>query len=99
MLADSVQATVKSLAKPTRKRIEDVVTETIDRKLDDGQFDESALTIREIHEVGEAILEALVGFLGPRIEYPGGADARNGRPTPRKGVEKNDAKQASGGAA
>ena len=97
MLADSVQATVKSLAKPTRKRIEDVVTETIDRKLDDGQFDESALTIREIHDVGDAILEALVGFLGPRIEYPGGPDSRNGRPTPSKGVEKNDSRQAPGG--
>jgi putative nucleotidyltransferase with HDIG domain len=97
MLADSIEATVKSLAKPTRKRIEDIVTETINRKLDDGQFDECALTMREIHEVGEAILEALVGFLGPRIEYPGGADARNGRPAPDKGVEKDEARRASGG--
>jgi cyclic-di-AMP phosphodiesterase PgpH len=80
MLADSIEATVKSLSKPTPKRIEDIVTETINRKLDDGQFDECALTMREIHEVGEAILEALVGFLGPRIEYPGGPDARNGKP-------------------
>ena len=94
MLADSVEATVKSLAKPTPKRIEDVVTDTINRKLDDGQFDECDLTMREIHEVGEAILEALVGFLGPRIEYPtDNGEARNGK-TPNgkapkgKGVEK-----------
>jgi len=99
MLADSVEATVKSLAKPTPKRIEDVVTDTINRKLDDGQFDECDLTMREIHEVGEAILEALVGFLGPRIEYPtDNVEARNGK-TPNgkspngkspngKGVEK-----------
>ena len=80
MLADSIEATVKSLSKPTPKRIEDIVTDTINRKIDDGQFDECALTLREIHEVGEAILEALVGFLGPRIEYPGGSDARNGKP-------------------
>ena len=80
MLADSIEATVKSLSKPTPKRIEDIVTDTINRKIDDGQFDECALTLREIHEVGEAILEALVGFLGPRIEYPGGPDARNGKP-------------------
>jgi cyclic-di-AMP phosphodiesterase PgpH len=100
MLADSIEATVKSLSKPTRKRIEDIVTETINRKIDDGQFDESALTIREIHEVGEAILEALVGFLGPRIEYPGAAEARNGRPTPPgKGAERNEAKRATDGAA
>ncbi len=72
MLADSVEATVKSLAKPTPKRIEDVVANTIKQKLDDGQFDECMLTMHEIHEVGEAIREALIGFLGPRIEYPSG---------------------------
>jgi putative nucleotidyltransferase with HDIG domain len=70
MLADSVEATVKSISKPTPKRIEDVVSDTISQKLDDGQFDECELTMREIHEVGEAIREALIGFLGPRIEYP-----------------------------
>ena len=93
MLADSIEATVKSLSKPTPKRIEDIVTETINRKLDDGQFDECALTMREIHEVGEAILEALVGFLGPRIEYPGGPDARNaksnGKPEAKQHAKKN----------
>lgn len=70
MLADSVEATVKSVSKPTPKRIEDVVADTIKHKLDDGQFDECKLTMHEIHEVGEAIREALIGFLGPRIEYP-----------------------------
>lgn len=105
MLADAIEATVKSVAKPTPKRIEDIVTDTINRKLDDGQFDECALTMREIHEVGEAILEAIVGFLGPRIEYPGGADARNGKPNgkangkpaSRKGVEGDNSRRASGG--
>ena len=70
MLADSVEATVKSLAKPTPKRIEDVVAGTIKHKLDDGQFDECALTMREIHEVGDAIRDSMIGFIGPRIEYP-----------------------------
>ena len=70
MLADSVEATVKSISKPTPKRIEDVVNDTIKHKLDDGQFDECSLTMYEIHEAGEAIREALIGFLGPRIEYP-----------------------------
>jgi cyclic-di-AMP phosphodiesterase PgpH len=70
MLADSIEATVKSLEKPTPKRIEDIVSSTIRIKLEDGQFDECELTMREIHEIGEAIREALIGFIGPRIEYP-----------------------------
>lgn len=70
MLADTVEATVRALPKPTPKRIEEVIASTIRRKLDDGQFDECELTLREIHEVGEAIRESVIGFLGPRIEYP-----------------------------
>lgn len=70
MLADSVEATVKALPKPTPKRVEDVIADTIRKKIEDGQFDECELTMREIHAVGEAIREALIGFLGPRIEYP-----------------------------
>ena len=70
MLADSIEATVKALPKPTPKRIEDVVADTIRKKIEDGQFDECDLTMHGIHEAGEAIREALIGFLGPRIEYP-----------------------------
>lgn len=80
MLADSIEATVKSLPKPTPKRIEDVVADTVRRKLQDGQFDECQLTMHDIHEAGEAIREALIGFLGPRIEYPEPhGDTRNGK--------------------
>lgn len=70
MLADAIEATVKSLERPTPKRIEDIITDTIRAKLEDGQFDGCELTMREIHETGEAIREALIGFIGPRIEYP-----------------------------
>ncbi len=81
MLADSIEATVKSLEKPTHKRIGDIVSGTIRGKLEDGQFDECELTIHEIQETGEAILEALVGFIGPRIEYPE-APAEKAPPSP-----------------
>ena len=80
MLADSIEATVKSLTKPTPKRIEDVVADTVRRKLQDGQFDECELTMHDIHDSGEAIREALIGFLGPRVEYPDApAEATNAK--------------------
>ncbi|MGB3683189.1 MAG: HDIG domain-containing metalloprotein [Rubrobacteraceae bacterium] len=91
MLADTVEATVKSISKPTPKRIEDVVSDTIKQKLDDGQFDECELTMREIHAVGEAIREALIGFLGPRIEYPA-APSKTGA----NGSKSNGGQSASG---
>ena len=80
MLADSIEATVKSLPKPTPKRIDDVVADTVRKRLQDGQFDECQLTMHDIHEAGEAIREALIGFLGPRIEYPEDpGETRNGK--------------------
>ena len=77
MLADSIEATVKSLEKPTPKRIEDIVAGSIRHKLEDGQFDQCELTMSEIHETGEAIREALIGFIGPRIEYPEDPPTKN----------------------
>jgi membrane-associated HD superfamily phosphohydrolase len=91
MLADSVEATVKSIAQPTPKRVEDIIAGTIRSKIEDGQFDDCELTMREIHEVGEAIREALIGFLGPRIEYPEASEADSsgkkfGKPKPAGNV-------------
>jgi len=80
MLSDSIEATVKSLEKPTPKRIEDIVNGTIRAKLEDGQFDQCELTMREIHQTGEAIREAIIGFIGPRIEYPAAAPGEQARP-------------------
>lgn len=80
MIADSVEATVKSLAKPTPKRIEDIVKDTIAKKIEDGQFDECELTMHEIHVTGDAIRDGLIGFLGPRIEYPGATPAARAKP-------------------
>ncbi|WP_119068189.1 HD family phosphohydrolase [Rubrobacter indicoceani] len=84
MIADTVEATVRSLPKPTPKRIEEVIQDTISRKLEDGQFDESDLTLREIHEVGEAVRESVIGFLGPRIEYPQEAQGTGRKKQPVK---------------
>lgn len=91
MISDAAEATVKSLAKPTPKRIEDIVAETIRKKQDDGQFDECDLTMREINEVREAVVEALIGFLGPRIEYPAGSSNKGPNGAHNKGVTANGA--------
>jgi putative nucleotidyltransferase with HDIG domain len=90
MLADSVEATVKALPKPTPKRIEDVVADTIKHKLEDGQFDQCALTMHEIQEAGDAIRESMVGFLGPRIEYPDGPPSAEKKTQTPKPPSKTD---------
>jgi membrane-associated HD superfamily phosphohydrolase len=70
MLADSIEATVKSLQKPTPKGIEATVAGTTIKKVEGGQFNECELKMREIHLVGDEIRDAVIGFFGPRIQYP-----------------------------
>jgi putative nucleotidyltransferase with HDIG domain len=81
MLADSIEATVKSLEKPNPQTHRRYRRRHHPAKLEDGQFDQCELTMREIHETGEAIREAIIGFIGPRIEYPAapGEQARPAR--------------------
>ncbi|HHV61147.1 MAG TPA: HDIG domain-containing protein [Firmicutes bacterium] len=72
MLADSVEAAVRSLARPTPGRIEGLVRKIIKERLNDGQFDECNLTLKELDAVADAFVRVLSGIFHARIEYPDG---------------------------
>ncbi len=69
-VADSVEAAVRSMQKPTPDKIEALVRKIIRDRLEDGQFDESDLTLRELDQVAVSICETLKGTFHQRIEYP-----------------------------
>ncbi|GGE47144.1 cyclic-di-AMP phosphodiesterase PgpH [Pullulanibacillus camelliae] len=69
-LADSVEAAVRSMPKPTPEKIEELVKSIFNDRLEDGQFDECDLTMKELHEVRHSIIETLNGIFHSRIEYP-----------------------------
>jgi len=70
MLADSVEAAVRSLSKPTPGRIEGLVRKIVKERLQDGQFDECNLTLKDLDAVADAFVRVLSGIYHPRIEYP-----------------------------
>ena len=70
MLADSVEAAVKSLPKPTPSKVEALVQKIIRERLDDGQFDECSLTLKDLNEVKNSFIKVLGGMFHNRIEYP-----------------------------
>ena len=70
MLADSVEAAVRSLSQPTPGRIDGLVRKIIKERLNDGQLDECDITLRELNEVGTAFVRILSGIFHKRIEYP-----------------------------
>lgn len=70
MLCDAVEASVRAMARPTPQRIEAVVRKIIRDRLQDGQLDESQLTLRDLDKAAEAFMQTLSGIYHPRIEYP-----------------------------
>jgi len=70
MLADSVEAGVRSMQKPTPQRMETFVRKIIKNKLEDGQLDKSNLTLNELDIIAETFLRVLTGIFHSRVEYP-----------------------------
>jgi putative nucleotidyltransferase with HDIG domain len=70
MLADGVEASVRSLAARDEPSIRAMVSRIIDERTTDGQFDECDLTLRDLERIREAFVGQLLGMYHTRIAYP-----------------------------
>ncbi|OXM86105.1 HD family phosphohydrolase [Paenibacillus rigui] len=75
-IADCVEAAVRSLRNPTLEQIDTMVRKIIKNRLDDGQFNECDLTIKELDQVAKTLNETLHGIFHSRIEYPSDLQAQ-----------------------
>jgi cyclic-di-AMP phosphodiesterase PgpH len=69
MLADSVEAASRSLAKPSLSGLETLVRRVISDKMDDGQLNNCQLTFHDIGVIEQTFIRTLLGVLHSRIEY------------------------------
>lgn len=69
-IADSVEAAVRSMKEPTTEKISNLVQAIVADKLNDGQFDECDLSMKELRKVERTLCESLNGIFHSRIEYP-----------------------------
>ena len=70
MLADSSEAAVRSLREPTAPRIRAIVSKIIEARMNDGELDQSSLTLNDIAIIREKYIKLLTGIFHPRISYP-----------------------------
>ncbi|HOS69038.1 MAG TPA: HDIG domain-containing protein [Bacillota bacterium] len=70
MLADSVEAYIRSLSEPTQDQVEQGVRKIIKDKLNDAQLDNCDLTLKDLEMIGQAFVKVLAGIFHERIEYP-----------------------------
>jgi hypothetical protein len=71
MLADASEATCRTLKHPTPQVIEQTVRRLIKDRLQDGQLDESHLTLKDLDTIARTFTRVLTGVFHQRIEYPG----------------------------
>ncbi len=70
MLADSVEAAVRSMTDKTEGKIEGLVRKIIKDKLDDGQLDHCNLTLKDLDNIAKAFMKVFGGYFHAREEYP-----------------------------
>ncbi len=70
LLADSVEAAVRSMQEKTKGKIEGLIRKIIKDKLDDGQLDHCDLTLKDLNDIANGFLTVLSGFFHERTEYP-----------------------------
>ena len=71
MLADTVEAAMRSAPDFTSDEMENFIAELIKRKADDGQFDECDLSFKDLCTVRKSFVSTLKGYFHKRIAYPG----------------------------
>ena len=69
-IADSVEAAVRSMKHPTREKIESLVKSIIHSRMNEDQFSECDITMKELDTVEKILCETLNGIFHSRIEYP-----------------------------
>lgn len=85
MLADTVEAAVRSMPDPTPKAISEFIAKLVRGKLDDNQLDDAPITLRDLNAICDAFATVLNGVFHERIEYPSISPAAAARVAARLG--------------
>ena len=70
MIADSVEAAVRSIPEKNFQKISDTVQNIIRKKLEEDQFSECPMTLKDLKTIEESCIKTLSGIYHARIEYP-----------------------------
>jgi putative nucleotidyltransferase with HDIG domain len=93
MLSDAVEGAVRSLQEVTPSKIEAVVHNMAMKRLQDGQFDECDLSLRDLSQIEASISKTLTAHYHSRIAYPQPPDLPLGEEAPTEQGEQENNKQ------
>lgn len=70
MLADTVEATTRSITEITPQKLESTVDAMIKQRFVEGELDDCELTMRDLTKIRRAFQQILIGIHHHRIQYP-----------------------------
>lgn len=76
MLADGCEAASRSLQKVSPQSVEELVDSIIHERIEDGQFNECPLTMKELSQIKRSLIASLLNIHHSRISYP---NKKNGK--------------------
>jgi len=84
MMADSVEASSRSLRTKDEETLEDLVNHIIDDQVKQGQFDQADISYRDINKIKEILISKLLNIYHIRIEYPDAEESASRESTSRE---------------
>ena len=70
MLADGCEARVRAVHPSNDDELEEIIKDTINNRLSEGQLMDTDLTLKNLKTISESFKATLRGIYHPRIEYP-----------------------------
>lgn len=70
MMADTVEAAVRSMPEKSPQKIQTMVEKLVNRHFVDDQLSECDLTLKDLNRVIDAFVKILIGIYHQRVEYP-----------------------------
>ncbi len=98
MLADAVEASSRTLVDPTPAHIKGHIDTIVKGIFAEGQLDESELTFKDLHKLGENFHRILTGLFHQRIGYPDAARPGQSDRSPDRGPDRDAPKCGEKGA-
>ena len=78
MICDASESAVRSLKNPNEERVRELVTKLVRARLDDRQFDECDITMRDLDAIIDVVSSRLSATMHQRLAYPGQQNAAEG---------------------
>jgi len=69
MLADAVESAVRAAKNPSNEEIDSIIQKIINERLNDGQLEESPLTLKDLKTIADTFSRMLRGMHHKRIKY------------------------------